>query len=1300
MFNKTFKLLMSSIVSFNLVILPAFGNGIAIEERTIDKINTFLKKGNPSDIPFIDYMESFVSDSIQPLKRFDLSEYAGKKIFAGYGIYDSNQNFCKYIEMPGMPKVEDNFIKTATFNKHSYGLSASAMSYNQCVALAAKFNGTPAIITSPAENNFISSTFRENTGGVGNSRWVGSVRPNCSQEYKTAEDNIQKYFNWSSTSEIGSECNESTLNVVQNQYGTWNKKNATAISHQGASIKCLVEVDSEEISRPVKVCAPWWRIEREYKKENETVYGGVDIYKINQADIPEHFTVCTKYEEKAIKNTQDKPYRDVTCTSYYDSVIAPECIKNPRQSICYIDECQGYIKNACRLKNTIEPYKDYTKTETIQASVNVIQKGKTGILTHVYSCPPSLPSLNSCQEQSSVIIFPKECPSSDCAGYSKCIQDSTSIEEKNNCSSKYVCEKIYGNPDNVEYDAQGNLKFLKNTCSDGTVLEFEPSIQKKDSKKCLEYEYYTIEEEVSQRCVLDRPFNDYTVDTSLTEIDIYMNNPNCIRLNNVKDARPTIQININSINYGFAKTALKKGYIDGTEGEFVNIGDDEIYSGAALDPSDANRGAPSTPKEAENALKGIVKPEEQFNCSEFYSTSFTLPPVNPGSTTFPDVEDGETEGNMDGVTQKPFFTDIQKFLKPETVGTPNITVNPKFIAQENDNKLYIQFVGVNNATQCTNLKTAKGGTSNTYQEASKVCKVYVTSTALQAYNYIEGTGTYDGNEHENYILRTKSAILEKDCKTKAFCLDGSYNKFAYNNSSASQCEVNFGENYEFEEEVEPYDWVDYIPQESKTDENCIPLSSKHNYLSQLDGTSDIFAIQEVSNGSYEEFGYFSNYNTHPYKSNVVSINGKEVYPLKSIPVLDDALVYDGKFLQTSITTKKPNYTAGAIGGVAAGAAAVAYVAVSAAIAAGAATAAAALAAAKAALTMGPIGWIIAIILIVFVLVSMIFGKKTKLNEQNIDWIIYKLIPINRYVKSQADEWSAETNRLDNYKNYHNKYDHRKQPTIIGNNVKVTYASVKGFTGTMKPDKFRQKLEELYYGKLMLLTCMGWMKSDVDLIMHPVEKQILVSYPKCKTLSFSCNKKNRESFSKKQNPFYKKMNNAYMAAVNGVSIIVPYLGDYELKAYNKEDNLLSTITVKESEFMETTTNVAKHAQVMFGLGMGLADGINEGTENNACRWDLMTEWGGGTSGIYYENNNTGNHKNCQKSHDGYVRENSATKITVKPLNGDREFTIDLDKRLPFPNRVFLVTLNEKEIREYRCYDDFGDCESNQYSTNSK
>ena len=215
------------------------------------------------------------------------------------------------------------------------------------------------------------------------------------------------------------------------------------------------------------------------------------------------------------------------------------------------------------------------------------------------------------------------------------------------------------------------------------------------------------------------------------------------------------------------------------------------------------------------------------------------------------------------------------------------------------------------------------------------------------------------------------------------------------------------------------EWVDSITGGDDRDENCMPYSSNHAYQSQLDGTSDIFAIQEVSNGNYEDFGYFSNYNSHPYKSNLIEINGKEVFPLREIPVIQDPLVYNAKFLQTSITSKKPNIQMGAAGGAAAGAAATAY-----------------FSSIGPLMMAGPIGWIVAIVIVVFVVVAMIFGKKQKLNEQNFEWIIYKLIPNERYIKSEAEKWKGENDKPKNYKNYSSKYDHRKEPQVIGNSTKV------------------------------------------------------------------------------------------------------------------------------------------------------------------------------------------------------------------------------------------------------------------------
>lgn len=1233
--KKIAKIILNGFISFNLIIAPAFATStppsVGIEERTIDKLDTFLKSSKPSNVPFIDYQEQFRQDNVQPLKQINLSKFNGKKIFTGYGLYDINQDHCKYVEAPGVNKeLLSQLEKHSVFNLHSYGISKAPMNYNSCIALASKFHGKPVAITSGPENNFVSSLLS------GKEKWIGTYRDSCTATYKNTDNLTQDYFNWSPSET--NECNNSKLSVALNSYGNWIKTDKSGLRH------CVIEVDSENIERPIKVCAPWWTVEREYANPVETTFNGVDVYKINQADIPEQFNVCTKYSSESMAAREDKPWRNVTCTSYYDSVIAPECLKNPKKPQCFVDECNGYIKNACRKTQDLVGYKDYTKTETIINNNNKIQAGKVEITTHIYSCPPSMPPLNSCEEQSTVIIYPKECPKSDCNGYSTCVQNSQTLDEKAKCATKHVCEKIYGNPDNTEFNPDGTLKYLKNTCSDGTVLNFEPSIQDKTSKKCIEYEKYLVEEEVTQKCTLERPFTDHIIDTSLTQNDIYMNDPNCVRMNNIKDARPTVTVDFKYTNKGFARTILKKSYLDGHQQTPVAAGE--------------NWGAADVAQTTVNI--------------------FDLPKTTP--TTQVTDTTGKSNYCKTNFTEQWMVRTDSLLLTPINIsGTNYLTSGIKTDASGN---VYVEYSSVPNAATCTSIfnsatfRSIVVPASNTYVPELKQCKVYIPHSGVK-FSLIKGNGslmTYTDEEgtftdYSDYTYITHNQVNKATCDNIAFCLDGVYNAKDYISTDNSQCQVTTGDAVEYIENNEAPSISDPVIKNG-ADENCLPFQKTGNYLSSLDGTQDVFSIQEVVDGN---FGYYSNYNGHYFRNNVVTINGKEVYPIIPIPVLSDPLIYTGSFVQHSITTKKPNLLAAALLGGGIGvfqAQANSSWVVS---------------------MLNPMGPVI--------LIAMLFGKKVKLNEQSYKWRIYKLVPQHRY-----------------YRNIYN-YDHRlvlredgkmcKQSDSVcmsgkykldaNNRMTLIYADIDGFTGTMKQDQFAVTLQNIFNTKINALKCMGWMNNELTPLHLDIEQAIITSYPKCKTLSWSCNKRNTTVKNKDVNPFIKKMTNNYIGAVNGTSIVVPYLGDYEVKAFDVADNLLATIKIKENEFIETTNNKAKYAQLMFGLNMNLAEGINDGTSNNACRYDLMTEWGGGISGIYFENNNTGNSTDCQKSNDKYVQVMSAKKLSVRSLSMDREHFITLDRVQPFANRFFLVTLNEKEKREYRCYDDFTDCDPKSFIT---
>ena len=153
---------------------------------------------------------------------------------------------------------------------------------------------------------------------------------------------------------------------------------------------------------------------------------------------------------------------------------------------------------------------------------------------------------------------------------------------------------------------------------------------------------------------------------------------------------------------------------------------------------------------------------------------------------------------------------------------------------------------------------------------------------------------------------------------------------------------------------------------------------------------------------------------------------------------------------------------------------------------------------------------------------------------------------------------------------------------------------------------------------------------------------------------------------------------------------PYIGDYEVQAYDKNNELLGEMTILEGDFLTETATELGNAQLNFGLNMSLAAGLREGARDESCREDYMVEWGGGVSGIYAEERKTATSANCQKSNDTYVKDHSMTVLKIRSTSVDDWFIINLTYPMPYANKVRLVSLNNKEIREYRCYDPFGDC----------
>lgn len=1203
-------------------------NDIEVEERTLEKINTFLKTSEPSDIPFIDYNESFINEiGIKILNDFDLSSYEGKKIFSGYGIYDSNQNYCKYVELTeNTEELSMHFEKVHSFNNHTYARSLSTKTYDECLALTEQFGGSPFIPNNAAENSFVNSVYSYDLDDT-KTKWIGISRDSCDDNYYNeggfGKAKVpQTYFNWSSTDDGVNVCEDGKFNVVQNGVSTWEK-----ISNASEYHYCIMEVDSEDITKPIKICAPWWKVEREYESESDGIYAGVDIYRINQADIPLQMSICTKYaDSEDLEAYEQSGNRYVTCTSYYSTVIAEGCLINPYQEICFVDECNGYIKNACRLEENIEPYKDYTKAEVIQDSARTITTGKVNIQTHAYSCPASLPSMSTCQEKSTVLVYPKECPGSRCAERKDCLlsatdtETTTKLEEQDKCEQMYPCEKIYPNEDAPRVMNNGEIEYLTAYCQDGTQLQFEPNIQRKEGKKCVKYDTYTVTEEITQRCEEEKTSSEKTVYASLTDEDIYMTNPNCVRINNVVDAREYKDLAFEFTNRKHSKIVVKKSLLDGVNLNQAVEGDDGVTVLAATDDTNAY----AEEEFEDNTLTAELNIDTSM-CADFTEpwylrNDLVLNNEFQGLTVSKIIKD--TNGNVYGVY------DTDSALICSKIATDLQRDGFDDIKEVDEVDLcYIQ------------LQSYPG---------SDIFSEILPQGSLNSYSDPED-GEY--KEWSSYLLTTSATMNSESCREYAYCMDGEYNKAELDSSvNGANCKITMGEDITYTEEAfDIPDFDVYEPSDidfgSDFDENCKPIPSTSSAAFALNGLTDVYSIQEVVTGG---FGYYSNFNYHPFLNSSAKVNELNAYPIEAIPIITDDLIYDSYLQQVSITTKSPNFVAGALGGAAAGGIA------------------------KFVLDWGAAGITIAVI-VVFAIFTAIFGKKIKLNEQTFDWSIYKLLNQSYY---SANPYG---------------YDQR---TIDGLNevgeLKIIYAELSGFTGTMKPGAFKEMLTNLSTQKITLLTCMGWPKSTVENLMLTAESDIVVGYPKCKRFSFSCNKRNAKEFTKLINPFGKESTNIYLGSTIGATIIVPYAGDYELTAYDQYDNILGTSTIYQEDFRQNDAATIKYAKVMFGATMDLADDISEGDNDNACRLDPVVEWGGGVSGVYFEARDTGYSQDCEKSHDGYVRDKAAVKITLKPTNMDRVHTIILEKPMPYANRIILGTLDHLEVRNYLCFDEFSGC----------
>jgi len=1206
MFKKYLNLILGFTLIFNqTALMSADFVGISVDQRAQEISNMILYSDQPSDLPVAGISEYFDKENINLIKDMDVSQYDGMKIFAGYGIFDQEQDNCQYIGVPG--KTDQDFINDFNdinkYNYHSYGLYKNRVTFDQCFAITAEYGGYPVIPDSSSENYFIKRNYSSN-----DNIWVGVYRDSCSDIYKNAIQRTQFFTNFAQENEV---CSEYKKHLSMNEYGKWEKVSKDQI------FSCVVEWDSIDYTRPIKVCAPWWKVYREYQNNDIGLVSERELKRINQADIPAQLNICIRYDDKAVEAQNTATPRDVTCTTYYSATIAPECLFDSHQEQCFVDECGGYIRNACRLKFKEVTGKGYVKGQVISNGQKVSVRVKDQVETNVFTCPASPPSNKLCLDSANVLIFPKECPGSNCEALKECLYGAVTDADVNNCETQYTCEKIYAIRDIPPLlDENGNVLKLYGKCNNGDILEFDPNILDKEKRTCLEYEQIEVTKNIKEKCITNRNFTDHEVNVALNEVDIYQDNENCLRIDTVEDSQSVTPVDLSITANNYFKHKISQVYTNKDQ-EVIFAGGSDSYM---LDQMNAGR-------TDYNSQNDTTIDESATNCT-----------VDLTCSTYISSE---------------FATRNQAILLDSTGPDPKIGK----ILFETDSTPYSKIYDMN-STECNTYATDHGFNSYVVNRISG----YEASTdrdyCIFKYKQYTPDSQYSeiklAGDEINYVL--KGDTTKRDCLSSAICLQGSFNEGSYGASydSTATCSVVTGET--------PSEYMDYlvdqsdceVPQPITLDSNCEPNVVKSLIHTELNGFESIIAFEDYITGT---FGYYSNFITKLPVSNRVSVTtdeittAKAIFPLVDLSNISDYQRYVSNIVHTSYRSKKVDTLGQVVIGASTGAGVWA---------------------------LGPGGIVVGAV--AFVIIALITPSRP-MDSQYQSWYIYKNVPTA----------------------YHSRFENRKE---ILSTINVGYAnSITGGANNwlylsgnynipkMDPGMFTATLLNITNTKKMTLKCSGYDDNNINKMIHPAENGPIGGYPSCKWYNIWCEKSSTFIFDPTAS-VSKTVNTVFSGADETVTFLVPYQDNFVVKAYDKYDNIIGTVELTSDSFINMTSDdQLKFAQVKFGHDMQLASGINE---TNACRTDYMVEWGGGVSGAYHENSDTGTNSNCMKSNDTYVGDHSAVKITIEPENLENAvFTFKLARPLPFANRVFIGTLDKMQVRKYRCYEDFQECNDENY-----
>ena len=286
------------------------------------------------------------------------------------------------------------------------------------------------------------------------------------------------------------------------------------VDPEGENCKIFRKSDTG-MTNDIRVCLPWWRIEREYLNNSDTTNTLTknlikDLRKNTRPPI--NVKTCKRYESRKIYQGGK-----VTCTSYFSRTAHESCVNNPKQSKCFVSNCGEELRSKCTKIKTVIGEVTKLKGITINGDSYGEKVTKVGLSTHQYECPSGpLFEGDKCVEEETSLMFPY-----------KCSEDSVDPSS----SVKTYGEYIYCNESSPIFDTANKITGFNGTCSDGRKVICETNRFKSTTKVCKEPIYETKINSDINTVKQKRTHRDVVVSVLSGEIDSYSEKAECLRSN-------------------------------------------------------------------------------------------------------------------------------------------------------------------------------------------------------------------------------------------------------------------------------------------------------------------------------------------------------------------------------------------------------------------------------------------------------------------------------------------------------------------------------------------------------------------------------------------------------------------------------------------------------------------------------------------------------------------------------------------------------------------------------------------------